>query len=133
MIRPVTRADIPFLLALGATKYPDYPHTESEAWLNASIPHSNGIIWLRSETGSAMAELLHRFWETAPSVWRLVFLATADPAHLEGYRLLKTVIKLARAQGATEFQFDSDTGVDFSPFAKRLGAVNRPPAFTVTF
>lgn len=132
MIRSVTRADIPFLIALGAAKYPQYPQDRVAEWLSARIPFGNNIIWLRSERGSAMAELMVRFWESNPSVWRMTFLAALENADLEGYRLLKSVVKMARAQGATEFHFDSDTGVDFSPFAKRLGAAKKAPAFMVT-
>ena len=53
---------------------------------------------------------------------RLGMLAALPGAGMEPLRLVRMMIAWAKQQGAAgTFRLDADTGVDFGPFAKRLG------------
>lgn len=41
---------------------------------------------------------------------------------LESLRMVRKMVTWARRRGVSNLQLDADTGVDFSPFARRLGA-----------
>ena len=49
-------------------------------------------------------------------------LCARKGAGFEAFRMVRMMIQWAREQGAQgEFKLDADTGVDFGPFARRLG------------
>ncbi len=45
---------------------------------------------------------------------------------LESLRMLRKMVAWARRRGAPSLRLDADTGVNFAPFAKRLGGVAVP-------
>lgn len=131
-LRPVTPADIDWLLDLADEKYPPYNRDAARDWLERFTQPADHYVFLRSEHGATMASAISSFHDPTGIEVHLGFLAclgSAPPMRMEGFRLLQGVIGWARGIGARSFHFGSQTGVDFSSFAKRLGAAREIPSF----
>lgn len=102
------------------------------AWLAEFLPGGDAeVVILRTENGAAVFGLQQVFYDPTPEV-HMLFLCVLKRARRglssEGYALLKSVVDWARNLGAS-FYFGSNTGTDLTPLARRLGAVQEPPAF----
>lgn len=137
MIRCVSPADVPFLLELAREAYGERVEDWNQvtAWLEARTIPAEGLIFLRSDHGAAVAiSPAPTFYAPSSREWHVMFLAVSGRRPgLEGYRLLKAVLMCARALGGA-LCFQSETGVDLAPLAKRLGAVvETTPSYRVEF
>lgn len=131
-LRAVTPADIDWLLDLADERYPPYDRAAARAWLERVTPGAPTYIFLRTEHGAALAETISSFYDPTGVEVHLGFLVcrrAAPPMRMEGFRLLQGVIGWARGIGARSFHFGSQTGIDFTSFAKRLGAAREIPSF----
>ncbi len=130
MIRRVTIDDLPACLEIATACYRQ-KFDQRRAWewcvLALQQPDMCGVM---EDDAFAVAAVRSQFWEP-PDVRHgvMIFMAIRTPwAAQQGVRCLRVLRDWATIlMGAVDFGFGEDTGLDFSPFAKRIGAVpNRP-------
>lgn len=120
-IRRATEADIDVGIEMVRAAYPDRPIDNARHWVTWLIKNPDRclLIGLHS-VGCAQFTWRYGFEPRA----RLDFLAAA-PAAVEVWeplRMVRMMIEWAKGKGAKGcFRLDADTGVDFGPFARRLG------------
>lgn len=90
-------------------------------WMRAAILNPSRLVLIGPHSfGMAQVDTFYGFERRA-----LVDILCSRPvpgAAFESLRMLRKMVAWARRKGARELKFDADTGVDFSPFARRLGA-----------
>lgn len=127
-IRRATLDDAPFLLELAREKYPARQVDLAANWLKWCIESPDRLVLIGpNSAGIAQVQWNYGFERRA----RLDALAARPTtgAALEALRIVRLMIDWAKQQGAVgSFRLDADTGVDFGPFAKRLGG--RPVTMT---
>lgn len=133
MIRPVGLSDIDFLLHVARSRYGFVDEVAGRTWLEAVIPQAierpEEIFFRRTDHGAIFAVKMTTFFAPTPEA-HMSFLVALPNRGFEGYRLLEAMIQWARALGASA-HFGEQTGIDLSPYAKRLGAVLDRPSWTV--
>lgn len=131
MIRRATLADIPEIIAIAQVAYPHIPFDPeiAKVWLERMIPVQEALV-LICQDGVIVVDQVIEWWRPAQPEMNIVFLAVrpGNPTALTGYWLLKNVIGYAEKAGVAVC-FGSTTGVDFTPYARRLGAVADAPSF----
>lgn len=129
MIREATSADIPFLLAVARARYPAFDERATIAWLHQAltIPHVRVV---RGDYGGGVG-IVTRPFHGGPSRAHMLFTVTLPNRRMEGYFIIKALDEWRREMGAESLHFGSDTGVDFAPFARRLGAVEERPSYRI--
>lgn len=119
MIRLATLDDVPRALAIAATAYPGRGTERAEPWVRWAIPHPDRLCLIGAATIGMASLTLHYGFELRA---RLDLLASTDPHLYDAMRMVRAMVRWARQRGAVGvFKLDSDTGVDFGPFARRLG------------
>lgn len=120
VVRRATEADLPRLLLLANLKYPGRVSDRNLDWAKWKLRDANSIV-VMTEHALGAAGIIFRYGSEKRA--QLDMLASAPGAGVwEPYQLVKFMVRWAALQGATgAFRIDADTGVDFGPFAKRLG------------
>lgn len=118
MIRLCGRGDFEFIRRVARHAYPGYDEGAASEFFHAFIENPS-VVWLRGERGFIVAAHWTSFHGKS-SYMDVQFLASLPGAGWEPYRLLKTVLHLARSNGAI-LRCGSDTTIDLSPLCKRLG------------
>lgn len=131
MIRRAILDDIPEIISIAKEAYPNQPFDAAmaAAYLQACIPVKEALIMV-SPGGVIVADQVLNWWNPTQPEIHIVFLAVkpGNPCAMTGYWLLENVVGWARNMGAP-VHFGSATGVDLSPYARRLGAVQEAPSF----
>lgn len=124
-IRQGTLADIDAGIAMVRDRYPNRSIDEARHWIAWLLQNKNRLVLIGSHSvGCAEFTWKYGFEPRA----RLGFLAAKPSAlaALEPLRMVRMMIKWAKDKGAKgSFVLDADTGVDFGPFAARLGGVEK--------
>lgn len=124
-VRRATLADIPAGVALLRKMYPERGVGDAEDYARWLLSNENRLVLIGSHSlGCAQFTWKYGFEPRA----RLDFLAAEPAAHdiLEPLQIVRMMLAWARQKGAKgTFILDADTGVDFGPFAKRLGGHER--------
>jgi len=112
-------ADKPFMLELAKEKYPNRDIERGVPWVEWCMGNRERLVLVgRHSFGIARVEWIYGFERRAG----LDMLCARKGAGFEAFRMVRMMIQWAREQGAQgEFKLDADTGVDFGPFARRLG------------
>lgn len=120
-IRRATLADMPFIVEMARERYPQRTIDQGIPWMEWAIQNPDRLVLLGPNSiGVAQALWAYGFERRA----RLDMLgARAVPgAALEALRMLRLMLVWAKEKGAEgTFRLDADTGIDFGPFARRLG------------
>jgi len=113
--------DIPRWLAVAQSRYPGRPVEQAVPWVEQCIASPNRLA-LVGDRACGIAEIgLYYGFERRS---RLSFLFSSPGAGMEPLRILRQMVVWAKENGAVgHFVVDADTGVDFGPFARRLGGV----------
>lgn len=127
-IRRVTEADIPWGMKIAMDRYPGRDVIHATGYIKWCLGSPNHIV-LRGDFafGVASVNMKYGFEKRA----RLDILAAerGNKAVLESFHIVRAMVRWAALQGAQgAFVIDSDTGVDFGPFARRLGGHEVDPA-----
>ena len=119
MIRRVTVEDIPRALEMAAAAYPERRVAMGEDWARWVVGHPDRIC-LISDEALGVASIVTRYGHERRA--QLDLLASLNPRSFDPVRMLRAMIEWARSRQAVgAFKIDSDTGVDFGPFVRRLG------------
>lgn len=120
-VRRATLADMPFIIAMAKEKYPARQIEQGISWMEWCIGSPERLVLIGpNSAGVAQVSWNYGFERRA----RLDMLgARATPgAALEALKIVRMMVAWAKEQGAQgTFRLDADTGVDFGPFARRLG------------
>lgn len=126
-IHRATEADIPRGLEIARERYPEREVANGLEWVRWHMRQPLSLVLAGSCTfGVASIVLKYGFEKRA----RLDMLAALPEKGvvMEALQQVKTMVRWATLQGATGyFRIDADTGVDFGPFAKRLGGCEVDP------
>jgi len=116
-IRPATLEDMPFLVALAQEAYPGRGIERGIPWMEWAIQNPERLVLIGPGcAGVAQVSWNYGFERRA----RLDMLA--GKSHWSTFKMVRHMLAWAKSMGATgNFRLDADTGVDFAPFAKRLG------------
>lgn len=132
MIRHVTIEDSDFLISLAKESY-TLPFVEEAAreWIARVVAAPDEAIFIRTDNATGVSVIQRPAWAPHQLEAHMVFLVSrGNGVDMEGYKILKAMIEWAREQGAS-FHFGEQTGIDFAPFAKRLGAVPDRVTYTI--
>lgn len=120
-IRRATEADIPFVRELAVLKYPARNVEQALNWFKWCLQSPDRLVLVGANSfGIAQVDWNYGFERRG----RMDVLAgrAVPGASFETLRMIRMMVLWAKERGATgNFKIEADTGVDFGPFAKRLG------------
>jgi len=127
-IRRATEADFPMMMEICRARYGDRAAEAEKSipWMRWHLNNVGSLVLVGADTmGVASVSVLYGVEKRA----RLDMLATrpVKSAPLEALQMVKAMVRWAAINGAGgAFRIDADTGVDFGPFARRLGGTEVP-------
>lgn len=120
-IRKATVDDEAFMFAIAREKYPERAIERGAPWVRWAMKHEDRLVLVGPNSfGIAQVSWFYGFERRA----RLDMLCArpVSGAALEALRMVRIMVAWAAEHGAEgTFKMDADTGVDFEPFARRLG------------
>lgn len=127
-------SDIPKIIGLAAQKYPGIDVPGSFAWLHRTMRDDDCCVLFYGDC-CIVSTVAATFYFPGDKTGHLLMLfgdaEALKKTPMLPFRMLSQVVDWARSKGATKFRFGADTGVDFAPFARRLGARPDTPAYVV--
>lgn len=134
-IWPAVPSDVGFFLDVARQSYGQFDEEtcarETLALIARSAAPNPDILAYRTDRAACIIGRLVSFWAPQDAEWHVMFLASMPGSGWATYKLLRFMIASAEREGGASLHFGSSTGVDFTPFAKRLGAQQEPPSFRV--
>lgn len=120
-VRRATLADVPVLLEIAKELYADRPVANAESWLRWAIQNPERLV-LIGKASAGVAQLSWNYGFERRARLDALGALPGRASAFEALRIVRLMIQWARENGATgTFRLDADTGVDFGPFARRLG------------
>lgn len=113
-----------------AARYPDFDGWGTASWLVRIIGSPDYRV-LTGRGCVAIGCLVRSFHHPMPPVGHCLFLFGSPFTPWDPVKMLRLLIQWARVNGAKRFRFGSDTETDVSPLARRLGARQDKPSFTL--
>jgi hypothetical protein len=131
LIRKATPEDAKFLIDLAKTSYPNFDEPAAYEWLGKAMQLDNYAVFRGERCGGVM--MVNGFFYNPSELRGFMLYCVAYPkAGWEVFRLFKAMIDWAlNEKMAASVHFGSETGVNFAPFAKRLGGSQDTPSWTV--
>lgn len=129
----LTENDLQWLIFLGKKRYGvDYDYLSVEGWFR-NIVLKNPMMFLATRlTNSFQIGLVSLLpWVPSKLEYHVVFICSDDGAMWEAAKLLRQSIDWARKRGCKCWRLSSDTEFDLAPVARRLGATEVSPRFTI--
>ena len=121
VIRAATLDDMPFIIELAREKYPQRTIEKGIPWMAWAIQNSERLVLVGPNSGGVAQVSWNYGFERRARIDMLGARAVPGAA-LEALRMVRMMLVWAKEQGAEgTFRLDADTGVDFGPFARRLG------------
>lgn len=119
VLRQATVEDVPWLLALAKHCYPTEPVEQGERWLLRCIERDDHLV-LRGAAAGGIAHVAMEFGCLPRG--RSDLIGAFPGGAREAFWIVKGMVEWAQWRGAKgNFRVDASTGVDFGPFARRLG------------
>lgn len=129
-LRLATEADVSFFVEMAKERYDENRKRRAEEgvdWLRWAIKAPTALVLVGPSTGGVASINLRYGFEKKARLDMLVAKAGRNAA-LEAFQMVKTMVRWATLNGAEgAFRIDADTGVDFGPFARRLGGIEVDP------
>jgi len=119
-IRIATPDDLPHIMELAAASYEGRPVALARPYIEWAMKQSDRLCLIGVDTAGMASVATHYGFERKARMDILVGRRTPI-APLEAFRMVKIMVDWAGKMGAKKFRLDADTGVDFGPFALRLG------------
>jgi hypothetical protein len=134
-IRRAGADDVPFLIDLArdvyATRAGTIPGLTEEGaigWLRWAIANPDRLVLCGPHSGGVASVSFHYGYERRARVDVLAARPTPGAA-LEAMRMVRVMLAWAREHGASRLRLGADTGVDFGPFARRLGGERKTEVY----
>ena len=128
-----TENDLPWLISLGKKRYgSQYDYTTVEGWYR-NIVLKSPLMFHAARTQNAFAISMISCLPWTPSEFEcnIVFICADDGAMWEAMKLLRDSIEWARIRKCVRWKLSSDTETDVYAMAKRLGATQISPRFSL--
>lgn len=123
LIRIATLADIPFIMDIGKERYGDRAVGPSFDWVRYQMQNASAVVLVGPES-VGISSIAWKYGSEKRARLDVLCARRTRTAPIEALQVLKAMIRWAAFNGAQGmFRVDADTGVDFGPFAKRLGGV----------
>ena len=119
-IRIAIPEDLPGIMALARETYAGRDTDKAEPYIAWAMQQPDRLCLIGVDTAGMASVTSHYGFERKARMDILVGRRTAI-APLEAFRMVKIMVDWAEKMGAKSFRLDADTGVDFGPFALRLG------------
>lgn len=133
LVRLLSEHDIPWLLALARKRYAvEFDADSTTGWFrNICLKAPLLFHPVRTDNGFCITMLTVMPW--LPTIWEahVVLICVDHHAGWEALRLLHASVDWARRRKATVWRICSETDYDLAPFARRLGAEELSPRFTL--
>ena len=126
--------DLQWLIFLGKKRYGvEYDYLTVEGWFrNVVLKNPTMFLPIRLANSFQIGLVSLLPWTPAKLEYHVVFVCADEGAMWEAAKLLRTSIEWARKRGCKYWRLSSDTDFDMAPIARRLGAQEISPRFTVT-
>jgi hypothetical protein len=134
VIRPATAGDLDKILAIARAAYADFDFDDEACrqWALKAFQNPDVLIAVGNH-GFGVSGVSAPFWAPLKRRGVMVFLASTGGSGYEPCAILRYMIKWAlRDRGASTYHFGEDTGVNFAPYAKRVGATLDRASYVVT-
>lgn len=119
LLRNATEADLPALLALGRDLYPGRGTDAAESWIREMIRRPDALVVI-ADDGAGICRVAQSYGFEPHA--RLDVLAVRPGNGLLALKIIRVMVWWAKQKGLrTSLSIGADTGVDFAPFAARLG------------
>lgn len=129
----MTENDIAWMYELCIRKYSNhYDPVSSEAWFRNRVLKEPLLFWAqRTDNAFAIAFISTTPWIPKEFECSVIMLVADDGHYWEAIRLLRGSIDYARSRKCTYWRLTSDTDTDLAMFARRVGATEISPRFTI--
>lgn len=131
--RALTEADIPWLFQLCRKKYSHrFDALGTEVWFRNTVLKSP-LLYAPQRTDNAFCISMMTVTPWLPTEFEacVLFICAEDGAHWEVMRLLRASVDWARLRRCTAWRCASETEADLTVFARRVGATEISPRFTI--
>lgn len=131
--RILTEADIPWLFHLCRKKYANsYDAIATEIWFRNTVL-KNALIYLpqRTENAFCISNMYTMPWTSNEFEACVLFLCADDGAGWEALKLLRASVEWAKFRRCVAWRCASETDSDLTAFARRVGATELSPRFTI--
>ena len=130
--RLLTEDDIPWLFDMSTRRYPRYDRIATELWFR-NLVLKTPLLYLPQRTENAFSVSMLAYTPWFPNDWEchVVFICAETHAEWEAMRLMRASVAWARSRKCTIWRVSSDTDSDLTMFARRLGAKEVSPRFTI--
>ena len=125
--------DLPWLSQLCKRRYSDrYDEEGTVNWFR-NICLKGPLLFQPIRTNNAFCITMLSVLPWLPAEWEanVVFLCADDHAHWEAIHLLRASIEWGKKRRATRWRMVSETDYDLAPLAKRVGAKELTPRFSL--
>ena len=129
----LTENDLPWLIFLCKKKYDlRFYSVTTEGWFRNIVLKSPLMFYPIRLVNSFMISMLScNPWTPSEFECNVVFVCADDGAMWEAVKLLRASIEWARLRKCKRWRLSSDTDFDLAPMARRLGATEVAPRFTL--
>jgi hypothetical protein len=131
--RVMTEADIPWLFYLCRKKYANtYDAIATEIWFRNTVL-KNALIYCpqRTENAFCISNIYTMPWSSTEFEACVLFICADDGAHWEVMKLLRASVEWAKFRRCVAWRCASETDSDLTAFARRVGATELSPRFTI--
>jgi hypothetical protein len=129
----LTEDDVPWLYHLMRKKYSHrYDAITTEGWFR-NLVLKQPMVYLPQRTNHAFCISMMTFvpWLPAEYECTVVCVCADDGSMWEAVKLIRSAIEWARKRKCMYFRMSSDTDTDLAAFARRLGAEEISPRFSI--
>ena len=131
-IRVAGEADIPFILQVAFSAYGfDNPEIIT-SWLRKALKEPNCRVLVGGHSVGVGYAFQTFYWKK-PRGHILHVASIPKGMSTEALRLMRSLVEWLKEKGCFEVTFGSEIGVDYAPFAARLGAVRAAPSYVIRF
>lgn len=130
-IRRVVLNDLPWLLSVAYQRYGAYDPGPILTRLAEMMQRPDWLV-MRSAHAFAISNLFVPAWRTQAEPECNVVILCAEPGGVwDAVRVLRESVRWARQKGCTAWWFGSETEVDISAIARRVGGVKALPRYRI--
>ena len=125
--------DLPWLIYLCKKRYSHkYDQFGTEGWFRNIVLKQPGLFLpIRTQNAFSVALISFIPWTPAEIECNMAFVCADDGAMWEAMKLMRASIEWARLRRCKKWRMSSDTEYDFAPVARRLGATEVSPRFSM--
>jgi len=129
----LTENDLPWLIFLCKKKYGNqYDEATCEGWFRNIVLKSPLMFHaVRTANAFAISMISTLPWAPAEFECNIVFVCADDGHMWEAFKLMRDSVAWARKRKCSRWRLTSETDVDLFQMARRLGATEISPRFTL--